>query len=498
MRSLATCGEHDKLVPYLRVQYCAFGGGKSLTNAFRVAVAFACVAVLSTSSRRFLLPALENLARACRLPDDAAGVTLLALANAAPWLVAKALRVAERCARDGCVGGFADDPRRGEGLRSAADEALRGAAILVALVFPICVLATPHGMGGRVRRNEDDERDTASDARGVSRDVGETADSEAEGLGPNANPFARGASSRARAEYTPVLSASEEANGPTQTSAGDDHEHASETEAGTERDTEAGTRRASKRTSSPRRGGSGSVGDPDELSAPLLPEDRIRDDDDDDDDARFRYATAPGRELARLTGASRSRTLRAFWKRHVEAAFAKGGVELERAPFARDATVFLAAAIVSVSVAGNGALSRAEAWTLVGLSVAYVVAVALPGLVAAARERPLPRRADLPSNAPERRVGAPFETDGEPFDDAYAALLGDAGSAGSLGLVIDLPGAPALEEASENGRSRRLGPRNGAPGMRWGGGRRIGVLRPGRAGNARIANPPERGRDVRA
>ena len=141
--------------------------------------------------------------------------------------------------------------------------------------------------------------------------------------------------------------------------------------------------------------------------------------------------------------------------------FAKGGVELERAPFAREATVFLAAAVVSVAVTGNGALSRPEAWTLVGLSLAYVALTALPGLVAAARERPS-RRAELARSirrATERRGGAPFEDGGEPFENAYAALLGDAGGAGSLGLVTELPGAPVREEASENGS--QLGPRNG-------------------------------------
>ena len=199
MRSLATCGEHDKLVPYLRVQYCAFGGGVSLTNVFRVAVALACVAILFVSSRRFFLPALENLARACWLSDDAAGATLLALANAAPWLVAKWINVAERCARDGCVGGFLDDPRRGDGFRENADEALRGAAILTALVFPVCVLATPHGMGGRVRRNEDDERDDEHEQNrpGVFVEGSETTNERLDGEGPRQK--------RSGTEYAPVL-----------------------------------------------------------------------------------------------------------------------------------------------------------------------------------------------------------------------------------------------------------------------------------------------------
>jgi len=441
VRSLATCGEHDKLVPYLRVQYCAFGGGVRLTNAFRVAVAFACVAVLSTCSRRFFLPALESLARACRLPDDAAGATLLALANAAPWLVAKALRVAERCARGGCVGGFADDPRRGEGLRADVGEALRGAAILVALVFPVCVLATPHGMGGRARRNEDDEHEGGGETNEREREATER-DEEARGIAP-------------RTEYTPVLTSEEDV---------------------TQEETQDETREneSERRMSSPKRTSSETVPTgPDELRAPLLRDPDRRD--DVDDRSRFRYAVAPGRELARLTGASRSRTLRAFWKRHVEAVFEKGGVELERAPFARDAIFFLAAALVSVSLAGNGALSLIKTWTLVGLYVAYVAAVALPGWIAACLSRhTTPHSSASRSDAARRENGEGPIPAGEPFDDAYAALVGDAASAGSLslGLVTDLPGSSVEGPAEEpaDGSRRLLGPRNGAPGMRWGGG----------------------------
>jgi hypothetical protein len=69
----------------------------------------------------------------------------------------------------------------------------------------------------------------------------------------------------------------------------------------------------------------------------------------------------------------------------VYALFQKGGVELERLPFARDAVATLTLTIVLVSVYGNGATTEPKAWTLIGLYAAYVCVVVLPGWVKALR-----------------------------------------------------------------------------------------------------------------
>ena len=213
-----------------------------------------------------------------------------------------------------------------------------------------------------------------------------------------------------------------------------------------------------------------------------------------------------GRELLRLTRDTRSRTFRAFWKRHVTyALFQKGGVELERAPFARDAVFVLTASVVLVSVFGNGAATEPRAWTLIGLYAAYACVVVLPGWVKALRRVPggaidhgweTRSVATLTRNSSGARVrararGARAEGEAfdEPFDDAYAALVGDegeGGSLGSLGLVTELPSSREEEEEKRLG----LGPRNGAPGMRWGGG---GA---GSASSARDARDDERRRDA--
>lgn len=226
-------------------------------------------------------------------------------------------------------------------------------------------------------------------------------------------------------------------------------------------------------------------------------------------DTRVPSASAPergARELLRLTRDSRSRTLRAFWKRHVVyALFQKGGVELERLPFARDAVATLTLTIVLVSVYGNGATTEPKAWTLIGLYAAYVCVVVLPGWVKALRHGHEGGAIDhgwetrsvatsFTRNAGARRfrgVGADGEAFDEPFDDAYAALVGDpsgeeGGSLGSLGLVTELPSSREEEEEKRLG----LGPRNGAPGMRWGGG---GA---GSASSARDARDDERRRDA--
>jgi hypothetical protein len=168
----------------------------------------------------------------------------------------------------------------------------------------------------------------------------------------------------------------------------------------------------------------------------------------------------------------------------VYALFQKGGVELERLPFARDAVATLTLTIVLVSVYGNGATTEPKAWTLIGLYAAYVCVVVLPGWVKALRHTSQGGAIDhgwetrsvatsFTRNAGARRfrgVGADGEAFDEPFDDAYAALVGDptgeeGGSLGSLGLVTELPSSREEEEEKRLG----LGPRNGAPGMRWGG-----------------------------
>ena len=192
-----------------------------------------------------------------------------------------------------------------------------------------------------------------------------------------------------------------------------------------------------------------------------------------------------GRELLRLTRNTRSRTFRAFWKRHVTyALFQKGGVELERAPFARDAVFVLTASVVLVSVFGNGAATEPRAWTLIGLYAAYACVVVLPGWVKALRRVPggaidhgwetrsvatlTQNSSGARARARARGARAEGEAFDEPFDDAYAALVGDegeGGSLGSLGLVTELPSSREEEEEKRLG----LGPRNGAPGMRWGG-----------------------------
>ena len=160
-----------------------------------------------------------------------------------------------------------------------------------------------------------------------------------------------------------------------------------------------------------------------------------------------------GRELLRLTRDSRSRTFRAFWKRHVTyALFQKGGVELERAPFARDAVFVLTASVVLVSVFGNGAATEPRAWTLIGLYAAYACVVVLPGWVKALRHVPggaidhgweTRSVATLTRNggarARTRGARAEGEAFDEPFDDAYAVLLRPPFSPEVDEMLIRLP-----------------------------------------------------------
>ena len=459
--STKTCTEHDRLVPYLKLQYCVFGNGETRNVLFQITATLILLTTQYTASRQFFHPALENLSCFFALPDDVCGATLLMLSNAVPWVAFGFFEIAKKCGRDGCVGGFDFDPREGGGLLKVLTNALTSIAFLVTLVLPVVVLTTPHGMGGRKHRNEDDDDDEADDGNQPVT---------------NPNPFVPPAGT-----YLPVLSEEE-------TESVDD-KNETETE-------NAGDDIRASGLAEPLLGD----GDGDEETHDIQVPPRgdgplpVSDGGDGDGgDGNGDSVRDPRRvsEFPRASASPRRRDHRVsfhrfHWRRFVVAVTEKGGVELERAPFVRDGVFALCAVAATCSVAGNGRVTKTEAAGLLGayavyflVAVMYVQGVSqIPSLFAhtrltssfynhspnfafSQRNRASATGAAIraSTNRTNRILHQGLLDDGETFDDGYAALMD--------GVIAASASAPGILGSPKRGA---LGPSNGAPGMRWGGG----------------------------
>jgi len=434
--STKTCTEHDRLVPYLKLQYCVFGNGETRNVLFQITATLILLTTQYTASRQFFHPALENLSCFFALPDDVCGATLLMLSNAVPWVAFGFFEIAKKCGRDGCVGGFDFDPREGGGLLKVLTNALTSIAFLVTLVLPVVVLTTPHGMGGRKHRNEDDDDDEADDGNQPVT---------------NPNPFVPPAGT-----YLPVLSEEE-------TESVDD-KNETETE-------NAGDDIRASGLAEPLLGDGDGDEETHDIQVPPrgdgpLPVSDGGDGDGGDGDGDSVRDPRRVSEFPRASASPRRRDHRVsfhrfHWRRFVVAVTEKGGVELERAPFVRDGVFALCAVAATCSVAGNGRVTKTEAAGLLGAYAVYFLVAVIPNFAFSQRNRASATGAAIraSTNRTNRILHQGLLDDGETFDDGYAALMD--------GVIAASASAPGILGSPKRGA---LGPSNGAPGMRWGGG----------------------------
>lgn len=138
VRTHPACEQDDNLVHYLRLHYCAFGPSQSLVSHLTQAILIVLLcSVLATVAEQFFCPALANVARWLRLPEDVAGATLLSFGNGAPDVFTQVAALHNASA---------------QGISLGIGAALGASFFVASAVFPIVALVAPAGNELRMRR----------------------------------------------------------------------------------------------------------------------------------------------------------------------------------------------------------------------------------------------------------------------------------------------------------------------------------------------------------
>ena len=341
VRARASCRADDRLLHYLDLHYCAMRASPA-SAAFHAGVVVVAANLLVVVASRFFIPAVENAAAYARLPEDAAGATLLAFGNGAPAAVA----VVAAMLRGG------DDVSSDAAASGAFGSALAAGAFACAVVFPAAALAAPDS--ARKRRSR----------------VGGGIDAGAVANRPDA--------------FLPI------SGGPDDSDDSDDADDPDDPVADV-----AGVASLANE-------------DADSARAPLLGDNPET---DFDETAAEAY---PHPLRGESTLASR-----------MAAAFDRGGVDVEKFAYARDAGAYLAFVIAVFVASAEGSWRVAGSAGLVGSYGAYLVVAILPARVTALAKFIAGDDEEDDGAAEEATRGAGVLDDDEDFDGSYAAIIED-------------------------------------------------------------------------
>lgn len=126
----AACADETTVVDMFSIYYCTFNERLSLFIPFSILIVFFIFYMISSTAEDYLEPVVSKISRKLRLSESLAGVTLVALANGAPDVIAAF-----------AAGGNAD-----QGVLVPLGGLLGAGVFTIAIILAVCILFSPTKM----------------------------------------------------------------------------------------------------------------------------------------------------------------------------------------------------------------------------------------------------------------------------------------------------------------------------------------------------------------